>query len=37
MTPYDIVCLQELWIYKEFELVRDRVAGILPNSRFFHT
>jgi sphingomyelin phosphodiesterase 2 len=36
-SDYDIVCLQELWIHKEFELVRDRVVQALPYSRFFHT
>lgn len=31
------MCLQELWIHDEFELVRDQVLQVLPFSRFFHT
>ncbi|KIR72821.1 inositol phosphorylsphingolipid-phospholipase C [Cryptococcus deuterogattii CA1014] len=36
-SSYDIVCLQELWIYKNYEVVREEVQGNLPFSRFFHT
>jgi len=36
-ADYDIVCLQELWIYKDYERVRDIVSHNLPCSRFFHT
>lgn len=36
-STYDIVCLQELWIYKDFEIVREMVNNVLPFSRFFHT
>lgn len=36
-SSYDIVCLQELWIYKDYEVVREEVQGNLPFSRFFHT
>jgi hypothetical protein len=36
-THYDVVCLQELWIYKDFEIVREEVLQNLPFSRFFHT
>jgi hypothetical protein len=32
-----VVCLQELWIYKDFEIVREEVLQNLPFSRFFHT
>ena len=31
------MCLQELWIYKAFEIVREEVLHNLPFSRFFHT
>ena len=34
---YDIVCLQELWMYEDFLVVRNEVEGVLPFSRFFHT
>ncbi|WVW80018.1 hypothetical protein I302_101991 [Kwoniella bestiolae CBS 10118] len=36
-SNYDIVCLQELWVYKDFEIVREQVRRNLPFSRFFHT
>ncbi|WWC87756.1 uncharacterized protein L201_002648 [Kwoniella dendrophila CBS 6074] len=36
-SNYDIVCLQELWVYKDFEIVREAVRRNLPFSRFFHT
>ncbi|WWC97082.1 hypothetical protein V866_003959 [Kwoniella sp. B9012] len=36
-SNYDIVCLQELWVYKDFEIVREKVRRNLPFSRFFHT
>lgn len=36
-TDHDIVCLQEIWIYKDYEHVRDVVSQNLPYSRFFHT
>ncbi|WWC68740.1 uncharacterized protein I206_102674 [Kwoniella pini CBS 10737] len=36
-SKYDIVCLQELWIYKDFEIVREGCRRNLPFSRFFHT
>ncbi|WVQ94507.1 hypothetical protein IAU59_001586 [Kwoniella sp. CBS 9459] len=36
-ATYDIVCLQELWVYKDFEVVREHVRRNLPFSRFFHT
>ncbi|WRT65579.1 uncharacterized protein IL334_002524 [Kwoniella shivajii] len=36
-SNYDIVCLQELWIYKDYEIVREQLLSNLPFSRFFHT
>ncbi|KAK8861473.1 hypothetical protein IAR55_002294 [Kwoniella newhampshirensis] len=36
-SSYDIVCLQELWVYKDYEIVREEVSQNLPFSRFFHT
>lgn len=36
-SEYDIVCLQECWVYKDFEYIRDEVLQTLPFSRFFHT
>ena len=35
-SSYDIVCLQELWIYKDYEIIREEVSQLLPFSRFFH-
>ena len=36
-TNFDIVCLQELWVFKDYKIVRDTVARAYPHSRFFHT
>jgi sphingomyelin phosphodiesterase 2 len=36
-SNYDIVCLQELWVYKDYEIVKNEVSQVLPFSRFFHT
>jgi len=32
---YDVVCLQELWIYSDYERVRDGLEEVLPESKFF--
>jgi hypothetical protein len=32
---YDVVCLQELWIYADFERVRDGLKEVLHESKFF--
>jgi len=32
---YDVVCLQELWIYADFERVREGLKEILHESKFF--
>lgn len=32
---YDVVCLQELWIYSDYEKVRDGLGEVLPESKFF--
>ncbi|TYJ54443.1 hypothetical protein B9479_004859 [Cryptococcus floricola] len=31
-ASYDIVCLQELWIYKDYEMVREEIQHVLPFS-----
>ncbi|ORX36491.1 Endonuclease/exonuclease/phosphatase [Kockovaella imperatae] len=36
-SEYDIVCLQEVWVYKDYEIIRNSVSDNLPFSRFFHT
>ncbi|KAI9632529.1 inositol phosphorylsphingolipid-phospholipase C [Dioszegia hungarica] len=36
-SNYDIVCLQECWVYKDFELIRDEVVHTLPYARFFNS
>lgn len=35
-SDYDIVTLQELWVFADYEHVRDTVAKILPHSKFFY-
>ncbi|VDC08049.1 unnamed protein product [Peniophora sp. CBMAI 1063] len=36
-TRYDIVCLQELWVFRDYELVRTAVSGHLRFSKFFYS
>ena len=35
-SPYDIVALQELWMYSDYELIKARVASKFPHAKFFH-
>jgi sphingomyelin phosphodiesterase 2 len=35
-TDHDIVGLQELWVYADYEHIRGKVASRLPHSKFFH-
>ncbi|KAJ3973937.1 inositol phosphophingolipids phospholipase C [Lentinula raphanica] len=34
---YDIVTLQELWVYSDFEYVRESVGKYLPYAKFFYS
>lgn len=34
-SSYDIVALQELWVYSDYELVKAKVANKLPYAKFF--
>lgn len=36
-SEYDIVCLQECWVYTDFELIKDTVDRTLPYARFFNS
>ncbi|KAK9760733.1 phospholipase C type enzyme, partial [Basidiobolus ranarum] len=36
-SEYDIVGLQEVWVFEDFEMVRRIVSEVLPYARFFHT
>lgn len=35
-SDYDIVTLQELWVFADYEFVRDAVSKNLPHSKFFY-
>ena len=35
-SDYDVVTLQELWVFADFELVRAAVSKRLPYSKFFY-
>lgn len=35
-AQYDVVALQELWVYSDYELVRTSVSKRLPYSKFFY-
>ncbi|KAA1467824.1 inositol phosphophingolipids phospholipase C [Dentipellis sp. KUC8613] len=36
-SDYDIVALQELWVYSDYETVRTSVAKHLPYAKFFYS
>ncbi|XP_044255447.1 putative neutral sphingomyelinase [Tribolium madens] len=36
-SQYDVVCLQEVWLNSDFELIRNKVSGVLPYSHYFHS
>jgi len=35
-SSYDIVALQELWVYSDYELIKAKVVNKLPHAKFFH-
>lgn len=35
-SDYDIVALQELWVFSDYEHVREMVSKSLPYSKFFY-
>jgi sphingomyelin phosphodiesterase 2 len=35
-APFDIVTLQELWVYADYDIVRSRISQYLPFSKFFY-
>ena len=36
-TGFDIVCLQECWVQRDFETIRDACKDVFPYTRYFHT
>ncbi|CAG8541948.1 3534_t:CDS:2 [Ambispora gerdemannii] len=36
-SDYEIVCLQEVWVYSNFELIRHRTKRRLPYAKFYHS
>ncbi|KAF8078987.1 inositol phosphophingolipids phospholipase C [Lyophyllum atratum] len=36
-SNYDIIALQELWVFADYEKVQQRVATRLPHSKFFYS
>ncbi|KAG9295522.1 hypothetical protein G9A89_000173 [Geosiphon pyriformis] len=37
ISDYDIVCLQEVWVYSNYELIRNRTKRRFPYGKFFHS
>jgi len=35
-SDYDIIALQEIWVFAHFEKVQARVANKLPYSKFYY-
>lgn len=36
-TGFDVVCLQECWVQKDYETIKSRCHSVFPYSRYFHT
>ncbi|KAI9508349.1 inositol phosphophingolipids phospholipase C [Russula earlei] len=36
-SQFDIIALQELWVYADYNIVRSRLSKSLPFSKFFHS
>ncbi|KAG6837312.1 hypothetical protein H0H93_011407 [Arthromyces matolae] len=36
-SSYDIVALQELWVFSDYEKIQQRVSSLLPHSKFFYS
>ncbi|RIB12725.1 Endonuclease/exonuclease/phosphatase [Gigaspora rosea] len=36
-SDYEIVCLQEVWVYANYELIRNRTKKRFPHSKFTHS
>lgn len=34
-SSYDIVALQELWVYSDYELIKTKAANRFPYAKFF--
>ena len=35
-AEYDVICLQEIWVFADYERVRDAAAARLPHSKFYY-
>lgn len=35
-SDYDVITLQEVWVYGDFELIRNAVSNRMPYSKFFY-
>ena len=33
---HDIIALQEIWVYSDYQKVQERLAKRLPNAKFFY-
>lgn len=36
-SGFDIVCLQECWVQKDFDTIKTACKDVFPYSRYFHT
>jgi len=34
-SDYEIVCLQEVWVYKNFESIKNKTKKRFPYARFY--
>jgi sphingomyelin phosphodiesterase 2 len=35
-SQFDVIALQELWVYADYDIVRSRLSKCLPFSKFFY-
>lgn len=35
-STYDVVCLQEVWLNSDYELIKSKTLGVLPYAHYFH-
>ncbi|CAG8583962.1 176_t:CDS:2 [Diversispora eburnea] len=36
-SDYEIICLQEVWVYDNYELIRNKIKKRFPYARFYHS
>uniref|UniRef100_A0AAR5PU77 sphingomyelin phosphodiesterase n=1 Tax=Dendroctonus ponderosae TaxID=77166 RepID=A0AAR5PU77_DENPD len=37
LHPFDVVCLQEVWTNRDYRLLKEKLACVLPHSHYFYS